>query len=188
MMSRPQIVSDPSEQLILVDSADREIGHMSKADCHKSQGVLHRAFSIHLLDNQGRILLQKRSADKLLWPLFWSNSCCSHPRLGESMEQATQRRLQEELGIQCPVEYLYKFEYQAHYLELGTEWELCWVYLGQLDQTPHMNSTEITELGYFSPDEIDTLILRKPAVVTPWFSQEWEYLKAHYPGRFSMPL
>ena len=183
-MTQPIIVSDPSEHLILVDSTDLEIGHMSKADCHQGSGTRHRAFSIHLIDSRGRLLLQKRGADKQLWPLFWSNSCCSHPRLGESMAETTRRRLQEELGIQCPVEYLYKFEYQAHYLDLGAEWELCWVYLGLLEHPPHMNPAEIAELGYFSPDEIDALVSHDPAVVTPWFSLEWEYLKTHYAERF----
>jgi len=77
-----------SESLILVDEADREVGHLDKAQCHQGQGVLHRAFSLLIFNDAGELLLQQRSASKRLWPLFWSNSCCSHPRRAETMEAA----------------------------------------------------------------------------------------------------
>src|SRR5579872_2001083 len=88
-----------SEALILVDEADREVGHLSKAKCHDGQGVLHRAFSLLIFNDAGELLLQQRSAAKRLWPLYWSNSCCSHPRRAESMDSAIHRRLYEELGL-----------------------------------------------------------------------------------------
>ena len=90
------IVSDESEPLILVDEADREIGHLDKGACHDGKGVLHRAFSLFIFNDSGELLLQQRSAQKRLWPLFWSNSCCSHPRKGESMETAVERRLAQD--------------------------------------------------------------------------------------------
>ncbi|MGH8167629.1 MAG: isopentenyl-diphosphate delta-isomerase, partial [Woeseiaceae bacterium] len=74
-----RIVSSESEQLILVDEHDVEIGYMDKASCHDAYGKLHRAFSLFIFDRDGRLLLQRRSASKRLWPLYWSNSCCSHP-------------------------------------------------------------------------------------------------------------
>jgi isopentenyl-diphosphate delta-isomerase type 1 len=83
------IMADP-EALILVDEADRSLGHLSKALCHKGRGVLHRAFSLLIFNDRGELLLQQRAANKRLWPLYWSNSCCSHPRRAESMEVATQ--------------------------------------------------------------------------------------------------
>src|SRR6185437_11810517 len=86
-----------SELLILVDESDREIGQLSKAECHRGSGVLHRAFSLLIFNEAGELLLQQRSAHKRLWPLYWSNSCCSHPRRAESMETAIHRRLYEEL-------------------------------------------------------------------------------------------
>ena len=79
MNYKEKIVSDPNEQLILVDSDDNEIGYSSKSDCHKGLGILHRAFSVFLFDSSGELLLQKRSAKKELWGQYWSNSCCSHP-------------------------------------------------------------------------------------------------------------
>ena len=84
-MAREEIVSNASEELILVDDHDREIGFKGKADCHTGKGVLHRAFSIFVFNSENELLLQKRSSSKMLWPAYWSNTCCSHPRRGESM-------------------------------------------------------------------------------------------------------
>ena len=83
-MAREEIVSSVSEQLILVDEQDRELGFKSKGDCHSGAGLLHRAFSIFVFNGENELLLQKRSGTKPLWPNYWSNTCCSHPRRGES--------------------------------------------------------------------------------------------------------
>ncbi|MDH5246330.1 MAG: isopentenyl-diphosphate delta-isomerase, partial [Betaproteobacteria bacterium] len=93
MNERHRIVSSEREELILVDEDDNEVGHLSKADCHDGQGRLHRAFSVFLFNDAGELLLQQRGRSKRLWPGYWSNSCCSHPRRGESLEIATSRRL-----------------------------------------------------------------------------------------------
>ena len=90
-MTRREIVSSAAEALLLVDEQDREIGVESKQACHAGGGLLHRAFSIFLFNSQDELLLQKRSAQKPLWPSYWSNTCCSHPRAGETMEQAIAR-------------------------------------------------------------------------------------------------
>src|SRR3984885_16065783 len=125
-----QVMMD-SEALILVDQTDREVGHMSKTECHQARGTLHRAFSLLIFNPAGELLLQQRSASKRLWPLYWSNSCCSHPRRAESMESATRRRLREELGLRCPLHFLYKFQYQAQFDPVGAEHELCSVFIGR---------------------------------------------------------
>src|SRR5919108_4992020 len=114
-MAREDIVSNAGEELIVVDEHDREIGSRSKSDCHSGAGILHRAFSIFVFNGDNELLLQKRSPSKLLWPNYWSNTCCSHPRRGESMERAVQRRLEQELGFTCALDFLYKFKYQAQY-------------------------------------------------------------------------
>lgn len=176
-MRRNEVVSDPSEQLVLVDSADNEIGHASKADCHAGDGILHRAFSIHLVNPDGDILLQQRSATKRLWPLHWSNSCCSHPRRGESIDEAVQRRMQEELGVRCPVTFLYKFQYQAGYRDIGSENELCSVYLGHHAGEVHPNASEVADVRHCSPAAIDALIRSEPDRLTPWFISEWRQLQ-----------
>ena len=87
--------------------------------------------------------MQQRSADKRLWPLFWSNSCCSHPRRGESMDLAAERRLAEELGLRCDLEFVYRFRYQAAFGELGSENEMCSVFVGHSDDSPSANRTEV---------------------------------------------
>ncbi len=128
---RSEVVSSESELLILVDEHDNEIGFESKGRCHDGDGILHRAFSLFVINDRDEVLLQQRSADKRLWPLYWSNSCCSHPRRGESLALASERRLHEELGLRCRFEFLYKFQYDAPFGDLGSENELCSVFLGR---------------------------------------------------------
>lgn len=175
-----EVVSDPSERLVLVDKNDKKIGAMSKLECHQGKGTLHRAFSIFLYNANGELLLQQRSIDKPLWPLYWSNSCCSHPRDGEIVEEALQRRLQQELGItDCPLTYLYKFEYQASFGDVGAEHELCSVYIGQYNGKIAPNTMEIADTGYFTLDQIDTKINSQPENFTPWFKLEWQHVREH---------
>ena len=128
-LTKSEIVSSDQEPLILVDSADREVGFLDKSSCHDGDGVLHRAFSLFIFNGLGELLLQRRAGGKRLWPAYWSTSCCSHPRRGESMSEAVQRRMEQELGLRTPVRFVYKFEYQARFGDQGTEHELCWVYL-----------------------------------------------------------
>ena len=120
-MARDEIVSNASEQLILVDDQDREIGFKPKTDCHMGKGVLHRAFSIFVFNSDNELLLQQRALSKMLWPGFWSNTCCSHPRRGEVLGVAVARRLAQELGFTCPLVYLYKFKYHAQFGAVGAE-------------------------------------------------------------------
>src|SRR5580658_9036976 len=120
-----------TDLLILVDAADREVGYMGKGACHDGAGVLHRAFSLLIFNGEGELLLQQRAGSKRLWPHYWSNSVCSHPRRSESLHTAIHRRLQEELGISCPLQFLFKFQYQAQFDHAGGERELCSVYIGR---------------------------------------------------------
>jgi isopentenyl-diphosphate delta-isomerase type 1 len=122
-------LSADSDSLILVDDSDQDVGHLSKARCHEGKGILHRAFSLLIFNDAGELLIQQRSPRKRLWPLYWSNSCCSHPRSGESTEAATRRRLFEELGMVCPLKFLFKFQYQAQFDATGSEHELCSVFI-----------------------------------------------------------
>src|SRR5580658_4083487 len=128
-----------SEALILVDEADREVGHLSKSRCH---------------DGAGELLLQQRAATKRLWPLYWSNSCCSHPRRAESMETAIHRRLYEELGLRCPLQFLFKFQYQAQFETAGSEQELCSVFIGRSRDPVKTDPNEILAWRWVHPDAL----------------------------------
>jgi isopentenyl-diphosphate delta-isomerase len=138
------------EQLILVDGDDREIGFMAKADAHRGRGTLHRAFSLFVFNPAGELLVQLRANEKRLWPGYWSNTCCSHPRRGERMDDAIHRRLWEELGLSAELEFLFKFEYQAQYDAVAAEHELCWVYAGRSAGRPRANVHEIAAWRYLT--------------------------------------
>jgi len=175
-----EVVSNEEEPLILVDEADREIGHLNKGECHDGDGVLHRAFSLFIFNSEGELLLQQRSAEKRLWPLFWSNSCCSHPRRGETMDVATRRRLEQELGMAANFNHLFTFQYHARYLDLGSESEICWVYIGLCDDPPRPNSTEISAVRWITANELDRELREQPEVFTPWSAEEWPRVRAAF--------
>ena len=182
-MARDEIVSSDSEQLILVDEHDREIGHRAKGECHTGKGILHRAFSIFVFNRDNELLLQKRSPEKLLWPNYWSNTCCSHPRRGETMESAVVRRLVPELGFQCPLEFLYKFKYQDQFGTAGAEHEYCWVYCGRYDGPLDVNVNEIADWRFVGVDELEQELRRAPETFTPWFKMEWTHIRANHLDR-----
>jgi len=168
-------ISADSESLILVDEADREVGHMSKARCHEGRGLRHRAFSVLIFNGAGELLLQQRAQSKRLWPLYWSNSCCSHPRRGETMESAVHRRLYEELGLRCPLHFLFKFAYQAQLDAAGAEHELCSVFIGRSTGQVRINRGEILAARWISPQALQgEMAGRGSTSFTPWFMLEWQ--------------
>lgn len=163
------------ESLILVDEADREVGHLDKVRCHQGRGVLHRAFSLLIFNAAGELLLQQRSASKRLWPLYWSNSCCSHPRRAESMDSAIHRRLYEELGLRCPLQFLFKFQYQAQFDAGTAERELCSVFVGCSTAPVRADPTEIQAWRWISPEDLQAELTGSGAgQFTPWFILEWQ--------------
>ena len=180
------VVSSDEEPLILVDENDRAIGYLSKGECHDGDGVLHRAFSLFIFNSAGELLLQQRSAEKRLWPLFWSNSCCSHPRRGETMDLATERRLSEELGMAADFKHLFTFQYHARYLGLGSESEVCWVYVGRCDDPPRPNSTEVAAIRWITADDLDREFVEHPEQFTPWFAQEWPRVRDAFHQRLRL--
>ena len=180
-----RIVSSEAEELILVDADDKETGFLSKADCHDGEGRLHRAFSLFLFNDQGQLLLQQRAESKRLWPGFWSNTCCSHPRRGETMEVATRRRLSDELNIETPVEFIYKFQYRATFGDAGSENELCHVYLGKTPEQVRPNEHEIAAVRFVSPAELADEFEARPEQFTPWFRMEWQALTTEHADRLA---
>lgn len=175
-----RIVSSESEQLILVDRDDNEIGYVSKADAHDGAGMLHRAFSLFLFNDAGELLLQQRAPEKRLWGGYWSNSCCSHPRRGESLDIATSRRLLDELNFEADLEHVYHFCYQASFGDAGSENELCHVYLGKSTDDMRPNDSEIAGVRFVSPAALEAEFKTGADQFTPWFKQEWRELKRNY--------
>jgi len=175
-VNKSEVVSFDDEMLIVVDENDNLIDYKSKIDCHQGDGILHRAFSIFIFNGSGEVIMQKRSDQKLLWPFFWSNSCCSHPRKGETLDIAIHRRLEEELGFDTDLTYLYTFQYQANFREIGSENELCAVYIGRSNAQVQVNNNEIAEWRYIDPDALTREVSEQPENFTPWFKMEWTKL------------
>jgi isopentenyl-diphosphate delta-isomerase len=182
-MSKNDIVSFDDEMLIVVDENDTIVDYKSKIECHKGDGILHRAFSIFIFNDSGQIIMQKRSDKKLLWPGYWSNSCCSHPRKGETLDTATHRRLKEELGFDADLIYLYTFQYQANFKQVGSEHELCAVYIGKSNAPVKVNDNEIAAWKYINPDDLTKEVSDYPENFTPWFKMEWTTLSSEYRNR-----
>ncbi len=182
MDNEHRVVSSDTEELILVDAEDNETGYLSKGECHDGAGLLHRAFSVFLFDDNGRLLLQQRADSKRLWPGYWSNSCCSHPRRGETMIVATARRLHDELNIQSDLEYVYKFSYQAQFDDVGSEHELCHVYVGAVHGPLQPNEHEIQAIRLVSAGELKLELDTEPGRFTPWFRMEWQTLNERHAG------
>lgn len=168
------------ELLIRVDENDKVLGYETKYKCHQDKGLLHRAFSIFIFNPEKQLLIQKRSSHKPLWPLYWSNSVCSHPRKGETENNAVQRRLIEEIGILTPLQFLFKFQYQATFNQMGSENELCSVYIGITDSPIKANPAEIAEWKYINQDELTKDMKDYPEKYTPWFQIEWQSIRKHY--------
>ena len=181
-------VSSEAEELILVDALDRVLGHASKAACHDGEGVLHRAFSLFVFNPDGALLLQQRSAGKRLWPGYWANTCCSHPRRGESLDVAAQRRLQQEMGMRCELRYVYKFQYQARYGERGSEHELCSVFVGSTAAAVQANRTEVAAWRFVMPEVLDAEMATTPERFTPWLRLEWQRLRGDFRHELPTPL
>lgn len=173
-------VSFDDEPLILVNPANEVLGYDTKLSCHQGTGLLHRAFSIFVFNNDLELLLQRRSASKPLWPGYWANSCCSHPRKGEREPESVARRLQEELGIAMDAKFVYRFQYHAQYGDVGSEHELCSVYIGKHNGPFDVNPTEIEEWSFVSPEFLDEAIKSHPEDYTPWLKLEWPRLRNQY--------
>jgi 1-deoxy-D-xylulose-5-phosphate synthase len=168
------------ESLVLVDADDRAIGYKSKDVCHAGDGLLHRAFSVFIFNSKKQLLMQKRSSEKLLWPLYWSNSACSHPRKGEDGKAAAMRRAKEELGIKVSLRQLFKFQYHARFKSVGSEREVCTVFLGKTDAPVKFNPSEIKEVKYIDMKTLNRNIRLHPEAYTPWFKTEWKRIRRDY--------
>lgn len=156
------------EQVVLVTEEDEVLGLMGKMEAHEN-GILHRAFSVFLFNNQNELLLQKRASTKYHSPNQWTNACCSHPRIDETYLQAAHRRLKEELGIETTLEEQFHFIYKADVGGNLWEHELDHVFTGTYNGEFQLNQEEVAEVRYISMDDLDKEIKEHPHHFTEWF-------------------
>jgi len=156
------------EKVILVDERDRQTGTMEKIEAHE-KALLHRAFSIFIFNDRGEMMLQKRSLSKYHSPGLWTNACCSHPRPGESLKEATRRRILEEMGFQCKMNEVFSFIYKAAFDHGLTEHELDHVFFGVYNGAPEINLEEVAEWKWIHIDELLADVKANPDNYTVWF-------------------
>lgn len=166
------------EQVILVNEKDEPIGLMGKMEAHE-KGLLHRAFSVFVFNSKQEVLLQQRAACKYHSPNLWTNTCCSHPRAGETNQQAGERRLQEEMGLQVPLREVFSFIYKAPFDNGLTEHEYDHVLIGYSEAQPQINPEEVASWKWLSLEAIKEDILQAPERYTAWFKIIFEEFYHH---------
>jgi len=170
------------EKVILVSPTDEIIGEMEKLEAHRL-GVLHRAFSVFILNQKNEVMLQQRAAHKYHSPLLWTNTCCSHQRVHETNLDAGMRRLQEEMGISTQLTDLFSFIYKAPFDNGLTEHELDHVLIGYYDDAPLINKEEVADWKWMRIEDIRQDISQNPNQYTVWFriifDEFYHYLESH---------
>ena len=156
------------EYVILVDEADNQVGVMEKIEAHE-KALLHRAFSVFVLNKKGELMLQQRALTKYHSPGLWTNTCCSHQRAQESSLAAGKRRMQEEMGLSCDLNELFSFIYKAPFDNGLTEHELDHVLLGYYDAAPVINPEEVAAWKWMKIADVKTDIALNPDNYTAWF-------------------
>ncbi len=168
-----------SDSVILVDENDEELGIMEKLDAHR-KGALHRAFSIFIFNSKGEMLLQKRSSKKYHTANLWSNACCSHPQLDEEINTSLQRKLNQEMGFTCALNYAFRFTYRSELDNGLIEYEIDHIYVGKSDTIPKPNPDEVCDWKYSAPAIIAQDMQRDPSKFTPWFKMLFEPVMEHF--------
>ena len=170
------------ENVILVNQNDEQIGLMPKLEAHE-KAVLHRAFSVFILNSENEIMLQQRAYQKYHSPLLWTNTCCSHQREGESNIEAGSRRLFEEMGFKTELKELFHFIYKAPFDNGLTEHELDHVMIGYYNENPEINLEEVEDWKWMKIEDIKEDIEKQPEIYTVWFKiifdEFYHYLDDH---------
>ena len=161
------------ESVILVDTQDRPLGLMPKMEAHE-KGVLHRAFSVFIINSKEELLVQRRAITKYHSPGLWTNTCCSHQRDGEDTLEAGRRRLREEMGMDVPLEFLFSFVYKASFDNGLTEHEFDHVLLGKSEATPQVNPQEVMEWKWMPLERVAEELKNHPEDFTVWFQIVFE--------------
>lgn len=175
-----------SEQVILVTEGDSAVGTMEKMEAHEL-GRLHRAFSVFVLNNNNELMLQRRASHKYHSGGLWTNTCCSHPRPGESNEDAAHRRLREEMGFDCALDYGFNFLYRAELDHDLIEHELDHVFIGRYNGTVALNPEEVSEARWISFAELRQQLQAAPETFTEWFKIVIDRVEAHLRQQGQLP-
>ncbi len=157
------------KQLLTVNKKDEVIAMGSQRKCHAGVGLLHRALTIFIFDKRNNLLITKRSKNKKLWPEIWETSCSTHVHKGESYIQAGEKRLIKELGFSCELKFLFKFQYQARYKDIGSENEICALLIGRYNGDILLNPQEVMEYKLIVIDKLQKEINKYPKKYAPWF-------------------
>lgn len=169
-------------EVVLVDALDNPIGTMEKLEAHR-KGLLHRAFSVFVFNSKEELLIQQRAFGKYHSEGLWTNTCCSHPGPGETVVDAAHRRLQEEMGFDCPMEKTFYFIYEATLDNDLTEHELDHIVIGFSNEIPVLNKEEAIDYKWMNLEEIKADIALYPENYTAWFkiifNEHFEQLKLH---------
>lgn len=164
--------------MILVNEKDEPIGLMPKMEAHE-KALLHRAFSVFVMNSKGETMLQQRARDKYHSPLLWTNTCCSHQREGESNIDAGKRRLMEEMGFATELKELFNFIYKAPFDNGLTEHEFDHVMVGYYEGEPNVNPEEVADWKWMLPEDIKNDIQENPEEYTAWFKIIFERFYDH---------
>lgn len=156
------------DHVILVNHNDEPMGLMPKLEAHQ-KAVLHRAFSVFILNERNEIMLQQRAREKYHSPLLWTNTCCSHQRSGENNIEAGNRRLREEMGFTTELKELFHFIYKAPFDNGLTEHELDHVMIGRYNGEPKINPEEVADWKWMKIEDIKSDMMANPDVYTIWF-------------------
>lgn len=156
------------DEVVLVDPKDRETGRMEKLEAHR-QGILHRAFSVFIMNEKGEMLIHQRAADKYHGGGLWTNACCSHPYPKERVAQGAQRRLREEMGLECELWKIFDFVYRAEVENGLIEHEFDHVFLGFTNKNPIPDSREAQAWKWVPVLELENDIITNPKKYTTWF-------------------
>jgi len=168
------------DQVVLVDERDNPVGVEGKLPAHERGGRLHRAFSVFIVNREGKMLLQRRARGKYHFGGLWTNACCSHPRPGQPVPEAAAARLREEFGFDAPLSPAFSFVYRAEDPATGlTEHEFDHVFIGEFDGRPQPNPAEIEDWEWVDPAELLSDVRRQPARYTPWFRIALERVVEH---------
>lgn len=168
MISELVTLNTDTDEVILVNEFDRSVGFMDKMEAHE-KGLLHRAFSVFVVNHYGEIMLQRRALSKYHSPGLWTNTCCSHQRKDEETIYAAHRRMKEEMGFDCPMSAAFEFIYKAEFDNGLTEHEYDHVLIGEFNGAAIPNPEEVEEWEFVPIAEIELGIKENPEQYTEWF-------------------